>query len=351
MARITRAEVFDPSQVAVLHVMNRCVRRCFLMGDDPVTGKNFDHRKTWLENRLQHLASCFGIDLLCFSILSNHFHLILRSRPDVVESWDDTQVAQRWLQLCPVRKNKQGVAKEPSEAELNAIRKRPERLATIRRRLSDISWWMRLLSQPLAVLANQQENEQGRFWQGRFKAVKLCDEAAILSCAAYVDLNPIRAALAQSIETSAFTSIQRRMQSVSEEKSSDASALRQDRFLAPISIDELRDSIGAMASSTPYRASDKGFLSMSTIEYIQLLDWTARNVVHGKPGATPANAPSVLSRLGVDRDDWCMLVKDFGKLFYLVAGMPKTLANERSLQSKRAFHVPIRFQELVACKS
>jgi hypothetical protein len=266
----------------------------------------------------------------------------------VVAAWDDTQVAQRWFQLCPLRKNKQGIAKEPSQAELNTIRKVPKRLATIRQRLSDISWWMRLLSQPLAVLANQEEKEQGRFWQGRFKAVKLCDEAALLSCAAYVDLNPIRAALAQSIQSSPFTSIQKRILSISEEKSS---AMRQDRFLAPIRIDELRDSIGAVASATPYRASDKGFLGMSSIEYIQLLDWTARKVVPGKPGATPGDAPSVLARLGVDTQDWEMLVRDFGKLFYLVAGMPKTLAKERSLRSKRPFQVPARYQDLVACKS
>ncbi len=82
--------------------LNRIVRRCFLLGDDPVTGNNYDHRKVWIEEQLQRLAACFGIDLLCFAILSNHFHLILRSRPDVVATWDDTEVARRWLMLCPV---------------------------------------------------------------------------------------------------------------------------------------------------------------------------------------------------------------------------------------------------------
>ena len=83
MARMCRAEVFDPGEVAVAHVFSRTVRRCFLMGDDPISGKNFDHRKRWIEEYLQQFAAYFGIDLLCFSLLSNHFHLILRSRPDV----------------------------------------------------------------------------------------------------------------------------------------------------------------------------------------------------------------------------------------------------------------------------
>ena len=97
MARLARAEVFDPSEIAFVHVMNRVVRRCFLFGDDPISGKNFDHRKVWIEDQLRVQAACFGIDLLGLAILPNHFHLILRSRPDCVEQWDDTEIARRWL--------------------------------------------------------------------------------------------------------------------------------------------------------------------------------------------------------------------------------------------------------------
>ncbi len=111
MARLARCEIFDASEVVAVHVIARVVRRCFLLGDDPVSGKNFDHRKVWVENRLRVLAASFGIDLLGFSILSNHFHLILRSRPDVVETWNDADVARRWLLLCPRRKRRDGMPK------------------------------------------------------------------------------------------------------------------------------------------------------------------------------------------------------------------------------------------------
>ena len=90
MARLARAEVFGPSGIATVHVMNRVVRRCFLMGDDPVSGKHFDHRKGSIKQQLVKLAATMGIDLLGFAVLSNHFHLILRSRPGVVETWDDS---------------------------------------------------------------------------------------------------------------------------------------------------------------------------------------------------------------------------------------------------------------------
>ncbi len=64
MARLGRAEVFATDEVAIVHVMNRVVRRCFLLGDDPVTGKNYDHRQQWIEEQLVTQAKYFGIDLL-----------------------------------------------------------------------------------------------------------------------------------------------------------------------------------------------------------------------------------------------------------------------------------------------
>jgi len=96
--------------------------------------------------------------------MSNHIHLVLRSRPDVVAEWDDTDVARRWLMLCPVERDDNRQPKEPTEFELNQIRNNKEKLAEIRNRLSDISWWMRLLSQNIAQRANLEDEEVGKFW-------------------------------------------------------------------------------------------------------------------------------------------------------------------------------------------
>ncbi len=89
-----------------------------------------------------HQAKHFGIDLLCQAIMSNHIHLVLRSRPDVVKEWDHTEVARRWLMLCPVRRDENRQPEEPTEFELNNIRNDKEKVAAIRSRLSDISWWI-----------------------------------------------------------------------------------------------------------------------------------------------------------------------------------------------------------------
>ncbi len=75
MTQLAREELFSPDEIACVHVMNRAVRRCFLMGDDPLSGKNFDHRKVWLEKKIELQAANFGIDVLGIAILSNHFHL------------------------------------------------------------------------------------------------------------------------------------------------------------------------------------------------------------------------------------------------------------------------------------
>ena len=60
MARLARVEVFASDEVAIVHVLNRKVRRCFLLGNDPVSGKNFDHRKQWMESELQGVRRHFS---------------------------------------------------------------------------------------------------------------------------------------------------------------------------------------------------------------------------------------------------------------------------------------------------
>jgi REP element-mobilizing transposase RayT len=320
MARLARSEVFDPAEVSVFHCINRCVRRCFLCGEDLLTGQNFDHRKAWLEERLKFLAGQFGIDVLGFAILSNHFHLVLRNRPDVVAAWSDREVATRWLRLCPRRKSPEGEPAEPTAPDVAALCSDPERLAQIRRRLSDISWLMRMIAEPIARRANREDRASGRFWQGRFRAVRLCDEAAILACLAYVDLNPIRARLAETPEASDFTSAQRRIESLDAPQDSPA---RPDAWLTPIPLAEATTAPGPLPSGTGLRASDKGCLPLSVCDYLELLDWTGRHIVSGR-GQIPAELAPILERLGIADSSWLPLVQGFGRLFHRVAGAPRT---------------------------
>lgn len=358
MTRLNRSEQLNPEAVETVHVYNRVVRRCFLMGVDEATGKNYDHRKDWMETLIVWQAKHFAIDLLGFSILSNHFHQILRSRPDAAATWDAAEVARRWLMLCPKRKGRDGEALEPKQNEINSICNDQPKLKQIRRRLSDMSWWMRLLCQRIAQRANREEELSGKFWESRFQSVKILDETGLLACAAYVDLNPIRAALVELLEESDYTSAQRRISGLlleqqqaatsADEAARPTAAERPDRFLAPISIDELRDEIGVHLNTSGDRCSDKGFLNMSAEDYIELLDWTARRIAPGKRGATRAAAPAILERLGLQPVAWCELVENFGELFRLVAGRPTVVDEARSRHRKRRFYATPRLRELLA---
>jgi hypothetical protein len=265
--------------------------------------------------------------------------------------WDDTEVSRRWLLLCPVRKTKDGTPEEPNEFELNSIRHDPERLAKIRARLSDISWWMRLLCQNIAQRANREDGEFGKFFQSRFGTVRILDDESLLACAAYVDLNPIRAALAETLEQSDFTSVQRRIQSL--QRSSDGGlpqigAVSRDCFLAPLAVDESKDPLGACPHRAGQRCSDKGFLTISLGDYLELLDWTARQTIPGKRGVTRADAPPIFERLSMSKETWCELVRNFGRLFYNVAGPPQQIEATYSRQTHRRFHTTSAARSLFA---
>ena len=162
----------------------------------------------------------FAIDCLTYTVLSNHLHVVLRTRPDLVTEWSDDEVAQRWLRLFPPRREKDGTPAEPEEHEIGMITRDAERLAEVRRRLSDISWWMRCTAENIARRSNKEDRCTGRFWEGRYKAQLILDEASLLACAVYVDLNPIRAAIAKTPETSKYTGAHDRIEDLKQRKSS-----------------------------------------------------------------------------------------------------------------------------------
>ena len=359
MARMNRRDVFDPNEVMVFHCVQRTVRRAWLCGQDPLSGKSFEHRRTWIQDRLQELSANFGIDCLSFAVMVNHIHVILRNRPDVVGTWSDDEVARKWWQLFPLRRNKDKTPATPTDEELKML-STPVRSKQLRTRLSDISWWMRALAEPIARRSNREDQCTGRFWEGRFKSQKLADETAILACSAYVDLNPVRAGVVEVPEDSQYTSVyervraekdarkqrtlresarRRRGKAKQRAKPNQPAFVRSDAWLTPLTINERWSAYqGAMPSKTGYRASDKGFLAMSFEAYLKLLDWTGRQLRRDhKRGRIPNEVAPVLERIGLSSELWCDLIKRFGKIFKRVAGTPETLANESIRRGTRRY--------------
>ena len=78
-----RSEIVREGEIGIYHTWSRCVQRAFLCGSDPVTGIDFDYRRVWIKSLLQYQASVFAVEVGNYNILSNHQHLIVRTRPDI----------------------------------------------------------------------------------------------------------------------------------------------------------------------------------------------------------------------------------------------------------------------------
>lgn len=352
MGRTSRSEQFDPSEVCIVHVQQRCVRQAFLAGLDLFSGKSYEFRRECIRRRLELLSAVFGMDVLTYAILSNHLHIVLRSRPDIVQEWSDEQVATHWLQIFPGYRLEEHLA-VPTPEQVQALCQDTERLLEIRLRLSDISWFMRAFAEPIARQANRQDGCKGCFWEGRFKAQKIVDEAGLLACAMYVDLNPIRAAMAESPELSLFTSAYDRIQALQGQQIVSAASelspkakrsqspdqepivtqMARDQWLAPLELNE-RGPLDKQISNTQVRASDKGFLNMSLSDYLKLLDWTGRQGRTDKPGKIPDSLAPILERIGIDGSLWCDLVWNFKRYF----GRSRALGKTENLKRDAALH-------------
>ena len=373
MPRTPRAEQFDPNQVCILHLTQRCVRKSFLTGFDENTGKDYSHRREWIRTRMERLASVFGIDVLTYAILSNHLHLVARNRPDVVLEWSDKEVALRWLRIFPGQRIDEHLA-DPTTNAVDTLANDSKRIKVIRERLSNPSWFMKALCEPIARLANFQDKVTGHFWEGRFKAQAITDEAGLLACSMYVDLNPIRAAMAATPEESVHTSAYDRIKALSgntiasaavdlvaieteeagkilrtstpdqlrkrkaDAKKKRGSSILRDAWLSPLTLNE-RGKPGAQTSSSGVRASDKGFLWMNILDYLKLLKWTSKQRL-GTPETTtvPKDLQQILNRIGIDGKMWSDLVWNFKKYFGRgsAVGSPNSL-KESAQQRHRKF--------------
>jgi REP element-mobilizing transposase RayT len=351
MPRLPRKLVVAPEKVAAYHCVKRCVRGALLCGRDPVTGRSLEHRRKWIRGRMESLAGECGVDVLCFAIMGNHLHVVIRTRPDVVAGWCDDEVVRRWWAILPARRGPDGSAARPTAEDLKPM-STPARVKLIRRRLSDVSWFLRLLSEPIARWANKEDGCTGRFWEGRFKCQPLLDAAALVACCSYVDLNPVRAGIAKSPEASEFTSIHERIHAAERrlevaavaplaapaprsgrtEQAAPRTATRmpRDGWLSPIPLEGPGSGKDAVRrSSRPSRrASDDGFLPMNQAEYIRLIGWTARQLRREAPQLPPADLQKVFDRLPLPPATWLETVRDFGRLFGRFAGGPESLAAE-----------------------
>jgi REP element-mobilizing transposase RayT len=210
-----RSQLIDPHRILHYHLVSRCVRRGWLCGRDPVTQKNYQHRRKWLEQRLHLLVACFAVSLEAYAIMSNHFHLIVKYDPLASKKWDDEEVAERWYTAFPPMHNGE-VPEDLKALRIERMINNEERLAAARTTLGSLSLFMKALKQPIALKANREDGCNGHFFEQRFFSGALLNEAALISAMAYVDLNPIRAKIARSLRGSQHTSIGARLKNANQ---------------------------------------------------------------------------------------------------------------------------------------
>ncbi|MGF1689168.1 transposase [Photobacterium japonica] len=300
------------------------MRRSFLCGKDPLTGKCFEHRRGWVEQRLLFLAKVFALDVCAYAVMSNHTHIVLHVDKDQAQSWTQEEVITRWHQVCKgnylsnswIDENQRS---KMDKAQLLAVERIVE---DWRERLHDISWFMRLLNEPIARQANKEDGCTGRFWEGRFKSQALLDEAALAACMAYVDLNPVRAGIAKTPGISAHTSIKKRVNA--------AKSSHQPKSLLPF--------VGNLRTNMP-----KGLPFVLT-DYLLLVDETGRAIRDGKKGSISQGALNIVLRLGLSEENWLELAGYLEKNFSGAIGKEHLLREYHCHIGKR------RTQGLSACR-
>jgi REP element-mobilizing transposase RayT len=282
------------------HCVSRCVRRAFLCGHDDYTGESYEHRRQWVEDRLLSLTRSFTIDICAYAVMSNHCHVVLHVDVEKADALTTAEIVERWHGLFAGNILSQrflaGILM--SDAEIRAVEEQAE---TWRKHLMSVSWFMRCLNEHIARRANQEDDCTGRFWEGRFKCQALLDESALLACMAYVDLNPVRAGIANSPEESEYTSIHRRMA----------------KFDSDPNTPELTHLM-------PFRCKKKHLevkcLHFNLRDYLDLLDWTGRAIRDESHGAIQIELPPIARRQQIDQDAWLSMTEGFESLFHALVG-------------------------------
>jgi hypothetical protein len=296
-----RSQIVDPFAPGFYHCVSRCVRRAWLCGLDPYSKRCFEHRRQWVEDRLLELADIFAVALHAYAVMSNHLHVVLQIDPGAPAQWTDEEVADRWVRLFAVSSN--GTI-DPHACALKraALLGNAERLAQCRERLGDLGWFMRCLNEPIARRANAEEGCTGRFWEGRYKCQALLDDTAVLACMSYVDLNPVRAGMATGLGDSTHTGAASR-----------AANFEVETRHAFVGLAPVRGSINATR------------LPLRTDQYLDLLDWTGRQLRADKAGAISPDTPRILDQLGVETRAWSLQVKGIESRYWRAVGSADAL--------------------------
>ena len=155
--------------------------------------------------------------------------------------------------------------------------------------------------------------------KSRFKSQALLTEEALLSCMAYIDLNPVRAKMATTPEESDYTSIKERirpsfnLESASKEQIAEQNLLQFNTRLKPL----------AKFEGNEKNIDQQGIL-FSLTDYLELVDYTGRIIRPDKRGAIPITLPPILNRIDIDLSIWLKNSTEFESVYHAKFGKRKS---------------------------
>ncbi|MFN5916849.1 MAG: hypothetical protein ACK48K_08830, partial [Planctomycetota bacterium] len=351
MARPSRGSKISPDEINIVHVWSQVVQQMPLLGSDPTTGQDFSHRKDWFLDIMAHQSMFMAIEILRFAIMDNHVHFLLRTRPDIVRDWSDEEVAWNYLNLCPQNKRRRKVngkwqyeVVDPTQEDVDEIVGDRKKLKKLRKKLSSLSFWMQLLKQKVARRANAEVQKddvcKGAFWKGRFEMTVIHSREYLLTCAVYIDLNPFKARMTDSIEGYKYTSMHMQYRDMFNRmlmegdlvptEQNPLGEFPESRMLNPIEFVEDNSPKGAQSQPAKpaesreafkrrrARCSDDGFLEINAKEYLEVLKWSMEQLAaqwhENQEGKILGLEHAVVRSHGMSLEVWKDRVTNFRRL-------------------------------------
>jgi hypothetical protein len=328
------------------------------------------------------------------AVMQNHLHLICRVLPQWADTWTPEEIMRRWKTIWPGKREPSGEGAQFQREVIAALAADKKRVRKTCKRRATLGEFMRALKEPIARDANREDNVTGAFWEGRYKAQPLLDDSAVLAATVYVDLNPIRAAVADTPETSNHTSaaIRIRARQAKERlealdhnlelsrKGVDAMTAQQQEMRAkeiksvhiadwlaplaslkhavagpkvepaPTSTLDAPGSTVSKPSLVPEHLKIRPALPLSLDEYLDVLDWTGREIRESKRGHIPEHIAPILTRLEIDCNTWLQTVLNFGSLFYRVAGKIESIREAAKRLGRRWLKGVVKSQSAFVSK-
>jgi REP element-mobilizing transposase RayT len=343
---LARKHQFDQDNPPWIHAITRCCRKCYLFGGRD--GK-FDHRWDWVQDRLAFLSGVFAVEVAGFSVMSNHFHVVLRMDPTLAASWSAEEVVRRWMLLHPLERDSHG---NPVDADAGFLARYAGNATWVserRRRLWDLGWLMRELKETIARQANKEDECTGSFFEGRYTSVPLFDQAALLACMAYVDLNPVRAKIVEKPEDSSHTGITERLRGKTQhEIVTQAQANSQSPQEAIAKAEAAGVPIESQVAASRRPDGDTWLCpleacktreelwnrTITLTDYLTLVDLTGRMLAQGKRGKIPQELPGILSRLDLKPEAWLSTMAGWRSMNGGGVGTPERRTEEAQRRGK-----------------